>query len=301
MANTADANLGKTLFDPGPISAEEADRLAESFLPMWEVDLAAYGAGGAPSPDTSNEELTAVDVPLDGQLDGTKPGFANTLVMVPPQGAPTPPGPAPAAPQNHTVRMDVAPVPPASVRSAPAAVAPATPPSVRPQPRHIALAREDAPIPPKSKAGLWIGLAVGFVALAGISFAVVSGLSGGSSDAAPRTTASPVKAEPPAPVPPPPEATAASPAPKPTATEKAPSPPEPTAAAASAEKPAADKPAPTADKPVAAAEKPAPAADKPVAAADKPAAPKPAAAPPKPAAAPPKPGPKPGIVRDVPF
>jgi hypothetical protein len=346
MATPAD--LQKTTVD-APLSAEDADRLAESFRPSWEMDAPAPPAGGlgstmVMSPDaTMPDALPAsmakqsepripparvhVEQPTESVIVAPEPAAAavqpqpqlasnkQTLIMgnvvVPPQPQAAP-APAPAVPPGgKTMKLDLtdipnAPPPPAAPlgqtvalpqqapqqaahRPAPQVYAPS--PAL---PNQYAAISADSTIelPRKSKAPLFVGLAVGFVVIAGVSFAAVSALSGGSDKdkkadipAATQTTAA---AE--AKIPPPPEVTATqAAAPTPTAAEK----PAPTAT---------EKPTPTAtEKPAAAA--PA-ATEKPIAAAPKatteprPAAPAPA---PKPAAAP-KPASKPAsIVRDVPF
>jgi hypothetical protein len=298
-------------FVKGKLTLEQAEQLAATFKPSWELDhvaqapVAAFTPSFSPDATLTDADMRALDAHThesNGQDVAATNGYGQPHAPPPRASVASEPedsviidrsitadalakngaGPvvAPVA-QHEPARAVVAPAPlfapPSPVAPARAVAAPAV--AARPQVARVARAAvidDDFVAPRKSKAGLFIGLGIGAVALIGVAVAVT--MSGGTKDeaAAPAaTTATATQTE--KSIPPPPAMTTAAAATTPTTTSNA------VATAAPTQTHAA--------KPDVA---PAPKPQRPSGGGNYPAPQPPAAA---------KPAPKSGgnIVRDVPF
>jgi len=246
MANAAQ-NAPKVQL--GKLSPEEAERLAATFRPVWELDDAPFAQGSS---------LSAAEIDALAGGAGIAPSVRGTqqqqddqqagIHEIKTQVSPPPRVPAPDEPKVEiAVEIDVQPDPtPAPVHVAPAqpqaATQPRRSPAAPPAPvipiKDVGASGEFVPVK-KSNTGIILA-AVGVVALVVVIFGVKS-LMGGSpkSSTAATATAEPTHAEPTATIPPPPPDTAAlappqtttttavaEPAPPPATTHEAPAAPE---------------------------------------------------------------------------
>ncbi len=264
MAHPADiAPKTPAAFAGGRLSPEEAERLASTFRPSWELDDAPFTGPGT----LSENDLRALqgggthaEVRAAAQSDGhQKHAYASN-------GA----HPAPAPTQSHepensviidrTITADVAQAaapkavpaakpagstivgmaPPPAAQVAPTLARPPTPgrpmapafnvgpPVARPRAKPVSIDLEDS-YPKKSRTGLWVGLGVGGMAALGLAvwMATSSGSSEKAAQPAPTATTKAADDRLSAVPPPPPPTTAAAPA-----TTVEPPPPVVTAAAA---------------------------------------------------------------------
>jgi hypothetical protein len=266
MAHPADiAPKAPAAFASGRLSPEEAERLASTFRPSWELDDAPFtgpgtlsetdlralqgggthsdvrgvaqsgghggnahasnGAHAPPAPTQSHEPENSVIIDRSITADVPKAAAAKPATMTM-VGMPSPLQQAPqAAPQP-------APQPaPAPLQRPPTPMRPmapafnVSPPSVKPRAKPVSIDLEEA-YPKKSKTGLWVGLGLGGVAVMGL--VVWMATSSGSTEKAaqPAPTATKAPDDKLSAVPPPPPPTTAA---APATTE---TPPPATAAAA---------------------------------------------------------------------
>jgi hypothetical protein len=264
MAHPADiAPKAPAAFASGRLSPEEAERLASTFRPSWELDDAPFTGPGTLS-ETDLRALqgggTHSDVRAVAQSGGHE-GNAHAS-----NGAHAPPAPTQShEPENsviidRSITADAAPAPKAVAAAKPATMtmvgmpspqqqaapqpapaaplqrpptpmrpmAPAfnvSPPSVKPRAKPVSIDLEDA-YPKKSKTGLWVALGLGGVAAMGLVVWMVTSSGSTEKAAQPAPTATKAPDDKLSAVPPPPPPTTAA---APATTE---TPPAATAAAA---------------------------------------------------------------------
>jgi len=237
MANAAH-NAPK--LEIGKLSAEEAERLASNFRPIWELDDAPFAQGGA---------LSAADVDALAAGAGVTPSIRGTEQLhdnqqggtfeIKTQITPPPRVPAPDEPKVEIAVEAVEPEPEPAPRKQTPTIPPARRPYSPPQPppAPIRMAREPGAsgdfMPVKKSSTPIVLVAVGAVALIGIIIGVHAAMSGGSKSSTATTATAEPTHETTAAIPPPPPDTAAAaqtqattqqtaaPAPPPPATQEA--------------------------------------------------------------------------------